>query len=310
MELIFLGTGSGVPSKKRNVSSLALQMLQERQATWLFDCGESTQHQILRTNIRPRRIEKIFITHLHGDHTYGLPGLLSSRSFQGGETPCTVYGPKGLKAYIDISLEISGTKLTYPLKVIEVQEGCIYEDEIIKVEAIALEHGLESYGYILEEKDLPGELMPVKLKSEGIMPGPIYQKIKENESITLEDGRVIHREDYIGPPKRGKKLAILGDTRYIESLAGKIRGADILIHEATFAGKDEQLAYDYYHSTATQAARIAEQAEVGELILNHISSRYQNEAVDDMLEEAKEIFPRTFIASDFYRHPVRKMEGD
>ncbi|MFG6114430.1 ribonuclease Z [Halobacillus sp. MO56] len=304
MELFFLGTGSGVPSKERNVSALALQMLQERQSTWLFDCGESTQHQILRTNIRPRRIEKIFITHLHGDHIYGLPGLLSSRSFQGGETPCTIYGPKGLKEYVETALRVSGTRLPYPLEIIEVTEGVIYEDDGLQVKSIRLEHGLESFGYIIQEKDQPGELLPERLKEAGVSPGPIYQRIKQNEATELSDGRVIQRVDFIGPSKRGRKIAILGDTRYLESLADDLKHADILVHEATFAGADEQLAYDYFHSTNRQAAQLAKLADAKQLILSHISSRYQGEEAEELLREAREIFPNTVIAHDFYEHPV------
>lgn len=304
MELFFLGTGSGVPSKERNVSSLVLRMLEERGTTWVFDCGEGTQQQILNTNIRPRRIEVIFITHLHGDHIYGLPGLLSSRSFQGGETPVTVYGPRGLKEYLDISLRISGTHLRYPLYVEEVEEGLLFEDDQFFVEAVALEHGLDSFGYILKEKEKLGELQPEKLKELGINPGPIYQRIKNQKQTRLEDGRVIYREDVIGPPKKGRKIAILGDTRYIPRLKDHIQGADVLVHEATFASDETQMAYDYYHSTIQQAATLAKEADVDELILNHISSRYQGEAIEQLESEAREIFEHTTIAYDFFQYEI------
>ncbi|WP_226582819.1 ribonuclease Z [Halobacillus litoralis] len=304
MELFFLGTGSGVPSKERNVSSLVLRMLEERGTTWVFDCGEGTQQQILNTNIRPRRIEAIFITHLHGDHIYGLPGLLSSRSFQGGETPVTVYGPRGLREYIDISLRISGTHLRYPLYVEEVEEGQLFEDEQFIVEAIKLKHGLESYGYILQEKDKLGELQPDKLKELGIKPGPVYQQIKNQKETKLEDGRTIQRKDVLGPSKKGRKVAILGDTRYIPELADALKNADVLVHEGTFAGEEEEMAYDYFHSTVKQAATLAKDAGAGELILNHLSSRYQGEAVEQLLKEAQTIFPNTTIAHDFYQHRI------
>ncbi|KHE71851.1 ribonuclease Z [Halobacillus sp. BBL2006] len=306
MELFFLGTGSGVPSKERNVSSLVLRMLEERGTTWVFDCGEGTQHQILKTSIRPRRIEVIFITHLHGDHIYGLPGLLSSRSFQGGETPVTVYGPRGLKEYIDISLRLSGTHLRYPLYVEEVEEGLLFEDDQFIVEAIALRHGLESYGYILKEKDKIGELQPEKLKALGINPGPVYQKIKSQPQTQLSDGRVIHRDEVIGPPKKGRKIAILGDTRYIPELKKPLQGADILVHEATFGGNETQMAHDYYHSTIKQAATLAKDAGVKELLLTHISSRYQGEAIKQLEAEAQEVFKNTTIAYDFFQYQIQR----
>ncbi|TGB04384.1 ribonuclease Z [Halobacillus salinus] len=306
MELYFLGTGSGVPSKERNVSSLVLRMLEERGTTWVFDCGEGTQQQILNTNIRPRRIEVIFITHLHGDHIYGLPGLLSSRSFQGGETPVTVYGPRGLKEYIEISLRLSGTHLRYPLYIEEVDEGILFEDEQFVVEAIKLEHGLDSYGYILKEKDKLGELQPNKLKELGVSPGPIYQTIKSQEQTRLEDGRIIARSDVIGPPKKGRKVVILGDTRYLPALKDPLHKADVLVHEGTFSGEDKELAYDYFHSTVKQAAHLAKEAQVGELILNHLSSRYQGESIKQLEEEARTIFPNTTIAYDFYQHAIER----
>ncbi|MCA0982834.1 ribonuclease Z [Halobacillus yeomjeoni] len=304
MELFFLGTGSGVPSKERNVSSLVLRMLEDRGTTWVFDCGEGTQHQILNTPIRPRRIEMIFITHLHGDHIYGLPGLLSSRSFQGGETPVTVFGPRGLKEYIDISLKLSGTHLRYPLHIKEVDEGILFEDDNCSVEAVKLEHGLESFGYILKEKDQIGELQPDKLQALGIQPGPIYQKIKSQLETKLEDGRVIQRDDVIGPPKKGRKIAILGDTRYIPELKHHVKEADVLVHEATFASEETEMAHDYYHSTVQQAATLAKEAQVKQLVLNHISSRYQGDAIEKLEAEAKEIFKNTVIAYDFYRHSI------
>ncbi|RWZ60154.1 ribonuclease Z [Halobacillus fulvus] len=306
MELFFLGTGSGVPSKERNVSSLVLRMLEERGTTWVFDCGEGTQQQILNTNIRPRRIEAIFITHLHGDHIYGLPGLLSSRSFQGGETPVHVYGPPGLKEYIDVSLRISGTHLRYPLHVEEVQEGLLFEDEQFFVEAVKLQHGLESFGYILKEKDKLGELQPSKLKELGIEPGPIYQSIKNQPYTQLEDGSIIDRNDVIGPPKKGRKISILGDTRYLPELVEHVKGSDILVHEGTFASDAEEMAHDYYHSTVTQAASLAKQANVKQLILSHISSRYQGESVNQLKVEAQSVFPNTTIAYDFYRHYIAR----
>lgn len=148
--LYFLGTGAGVPSKGRNVSAIALQLLEERGQTWLFDCGEATQHQILHTSVRPRRIEKIFITHLHGDHIFGLPGLLGSRSFQGGTTPLTVYGPKGIKQFIEVALSVSTTHVKYPLEVVEItEEGTVFEDNEFYVETKRLSHGIECFDIVL-----------------------------------------------------------------------------------------------------------------------------------------------------------------
>jgi ribonuclease Z len=299
MEILFLGTGAGVPAKMRNVSSLVLKLLDERGSLWLFDCGEATQHQILHTSIKPRRIEKIFITHLHGDHIYGLPGLLSSRSFQGGDSLVTVYGPKGMKEYIDISLQVSGTYLKYPLEIIEVVEGIVFEDDQFLVEARKLDHGIISYGYRVIEKDRPGSLLVEKLKEANIPPGPLYKKIKAGEDIVLEDGTRLHSSQFRGEDIKGRIVTILGDTRLCDNAYTLALQADLLIHEATFAKDEEQLAHDYFHSTTRQAAMVAKEAGVKQLCLTHISSRYDKKASQLLVEEAREVFPTTVIAEDF-----------
>jgi ribonuclease Z len=308
MEIVFLGTGAGVPAKKRNVSSLAIQLLQERGATWLFDCGEATQHQILHTSIRPRRIEKIFVTHLHGDHLFGLPGLLGSRSFQGGETELTIYGPEGIKEFISVSLKISHTHLRYPLKIVEITDGIIFEDDTFFVQAAKLDHGLTSFGFRIVEKDLPGPLLVEKLKEKGIPPGPIYKQIKQGKRIVLENGEVIHGGDFLGPAKKGRVVTIIGDTRYCEKSIELAKDADVLIHEATFGADEEQLAFEYFHSTSKQAAEIAYRANVKTLVLTHISSRYQGEEIDKLISDAKKIFPNVYAAYDFWQMEVPRNE--
>jgi ribonuclease Z len=306
VEFVFLGTGAGIPSKGRNVSAIALHLLEERGTTWLFDCGEATQHQILHTNVRPRKIEKIFISHLHGDHIFGLPGLLGSRSFQGGDTELTVYGPKGLKEFIEVSLKVSNTHIKYPLHIIEIEEGIIFEDKHIRVEVQKLEHGIPSHGYRLIEKDVPGALLVDKLQALGIQPGPLYKKIKDGETIELEDGSILDGKDFIGPPQRGKVVAILGDTRICDNCLSLAQDADVLVHEATFSAEDEEQAYEFYHSTTAGAANIAKEAGVGQLILTHVSSRYQGEDCAMLLQEAQVIFPNTILAEDFTRVTVKK----
>ncbi|MEI4618948.1 ribonuclease Z [Bacillus pfraonensis] len=307
MEFVFLGTGAGVPSKGRNVSAIALQLLEERGETWLFDCGEATQHQILHTSVRPRRIEKIFITHLHGDHIFGLPGLLGSRSFQGGTTPLTIYGPKGIKQFIEVALSVSTTHVKYPLEIVEItEEGIVFEDKQFSVEMKRLSHGIECFGYRIVEKDIQGHLLVEKLLEEGVKPGPIFKRLKDGETVELDDGRVLHGKDFIGPPQKGRIITILGDTRYCEASRQLAQDADVLVHEATFAAEDEGQAHDYFHSTTEQAARIAVQANVKRLILTHISSRYQGDTYKELLKEAQTLFANTEIAMDLKHFPVER----
>ncbi|GAB3791557.1 ribonuclease Z [Virgibacillus kimchii] len=301
MELFFLGTGAGIPSKERNVSSIALKLLQELNSIWLFDCGEATQHQMLHTSIKPGKINKIFITHMHGDHIFGLPGVLSSRSFQGGKEALTVYGPKGIKEYTEKTLRLSETTLTYPLEIEEISEGFLFENDKFAVYAKELDHKIPTFGFRIVEKNRPGELLVEKLKNLGIEPGPVYRQIKEKKQVTLEDGRVIFRKDVVGPDKPGKVITILGDTRYPSAFGDFVKGSDVLVHESTFRHENRDLAHKYFHSTATEAANLAKKNNCSRLVLTHISSRYQREESAALLQEAKKIFPETEVASDFYR---------
>ncbi|MCI1904456.1 MAG: ribonuclease Z [Enterococcaceae bacterium] len=300
MEIQFLGTGAGVPAKQRNVSSIALKLLEEINATWLFDCGEGTQMQILRTTIRPRKITKIFITHLHGDHIFGLPGFLSSRSFQGGDTPLDIYGPQGIKRFIQTSLETSGTRLGYLIRYHELAEdGCLFDEQGFRVEAKVLDHGMTSFGYRIHEKDHVGELQVDKLKALGIPSGPLYGQLKKGAQVELPNGEMLDGRDFLAPSIPGRILAILGDTRPTPQSVELAAGADVLVHEATFSADEAKMAKQYYHSTSLQAAEIAKKAQVSHLILTHISARYLFKDAQRLLREARKVFPLTEIANDF-----------
>ena len=190
MEITFLGTGAGMPAKYRNVTAITLKHLQDG-AIWLFDCGEATQHQILHTSLKPRKIEKIFITHLHGDHIFGLPGLLGSRSFLGGIEPVTIYGPKGIRDFVEMSLSISQSHLKYDIHYVEFEDELYLDEGDFIIEAKLLDHGIPSYGYRIVEKDKPGSLMADELKKIGVKPGPIFKQLKTGATIQLEDGTII-----------------------------------------------------------------------------------------------------------------------
>jgi ribonuclease Z len=300
MQIEFLGTGAGSPSKQRNVSSLALRLLEERNAVWLFDVGEATQHQILNTTIRPRKIEKIFITHLHGDHIFGLPGLLSSRSFQGGTEPLTIYGPVGVKEFVQATLRISESRLSYPIKFVEItDDGEIFNDRTFSVYAERLDHKITCFGYRVVEHDHPGELQVDKLRKLGIPSGPVYGQLKEGKTVKLADGRVLNGNDFIGAPQKGRIVAILGDTRKTKNAIDLANNADVLVHESTFGKGESKLAHNYYHSTNVQAAHIAQNAHVHQLLLNHISARYVGKKAYNLANQVRDIFPNTRVVKDF-----------
>jgi len=300
MQLEFLGTGAGSPGKFRNVTSTALRLLDERNEVWLFDVGEGTQHQILRTTLKPRKITKIFITHLHGDHIFGLPGFLSSRSFQGGNEPLTIYGPKGIRDFVMTAMRVSGTRLSYPLRFEELSgDGVIFKDATFKVSCQHLEHRIEAFGYRVEEAAHPGELQADKLKAMNIPSGPLYGQLKAGQTVTLPDGRTINGQDFLGAPQAGRIVTILGDTRQTPNAVSLAQHADVLVHESTF-GKDEgKLAHNYYHSTSTQAAQVAKKAGVHQLLLTHISARYTGKLSKELQKQAQQVFPNTKVVRDF-----------
>ena len=301
MELQFLGTGAGMPSKMRNTSSVVVNLSAEGEGLWLVDCGEATQHQILHTSLKPSKISKIFITHLHGDHILGLPGLLSSRSFLGGEDALHIYGPVGLEEWLTTTFQLSQTHLTYQLVIHEVRDGVVFENDYFLVTAKSLRHVIPCFGYRIEQKPLPGKLLIEEVTKMGVPKGPLLKQLKDGEDVELPDGRLVLSKDVTGEPQEGFTVTILGDTRYCAEAIELAHKADILVHEATFDLDTGELAKDYGHSTIGDAATTAKIAEAKTLIANHISARFLPRDIPELLKQGKAIFPELYIAEDFAR---------
>jgi ribonuclease Z len=301
LQITFLGTSSGVPTRIRNVSGVALR-LPQRAETWLFDCGEGTQHQIARSDIKISQITRIFITHMHGDHIFGLMGLLASGGLAGNSQRIDIYGPPDLDDYLKACRRYSQTHFSYPVKVHTVRPGLVFEDSDFRVTCQLLKHRVPAFGYRVAEKDKPGHFDVEQAKALGIPPGPIYGQLKQGETVTLDNGKRIHGKDLCGPPQIGRKLVYCTDTIFCEAAIELAQNADTLIHEATFAHQDAELAYQRLHSTSTMAAQVALAAQVQHLLITHFSPRYApGNPIEpkDLLAEARAIFPNTDMAADF-----------
>lgn len=294
MEIIFLGTSSAVHSKDRNHPSIALKAFGE---TFLFDCGEATQRQLIKTNASPMKISKIFITHYHGDHILGLPGLLQSMSLNGRETKLTVYGPKGLHKVKDAIYSLGYCAIEYPVEFIEIDSGIIIDTEEYFIEAQRVKHNVLALAYSIEEKKKP-RFLREKAIELGVPVGPAFGRLHNGEEVEV-DGKIIKPEQVLGPDRKGRKITYSGDTRPCEEMIMLARDSTLLIHESTFIQKEKTNAEEYGHSTSVDAAYIAKDSNSKELILTHISTRYGDEYSDIMLKEAKEIFENTKLAKDF-----------
>tara|TARA_B100000700_G_scaffold323641_1_gene427835 strand:- start:151 stop:1128 length:978 start_codon:yes stop_codon:yes gene_type:complete len=312
LQITFLGTSSGVPTLARNVSAMVLR-LPQRSELWLFDCGEATQHQFIRSDLRLSQLRRIFITHMHGDHLFGLPGLLASIGLSGNSSGIDIYGPAALENYLYGIIESTRSRIGYPINIHPVEESAnkgkvLIEDKNFVVSCCPLIHRIPSYAYRVDEKPKPGRFNLELAKELKIKPGPIYAALQNGEKVQLKDGRILNGEDFCGPKRIGRSMVYCTDTVFAETAVHLSKKADLLIHEATYAHQDSDLALKRQHSTSTMAAQTAAEAKVGQLILTHLSPRYapgNKITAKELLHEAKAIFPNTLLAKDFLRLEVK-----
>ena len=293
MEIIFLGTSSAVHSKERNHPSIALKAFGD---VMLFDCGEGTQRQILFTKVSPMKISKIFITHYHGDHILGLPGLLQSMSLHGRESKLTIYGPHGLNNIKNAIYSLGYCAIDFPVEFVEIDSGIIEETDEYVITAQRVRHNVPTLAYSIEEKKKP-RFLREKAIELGVPVGPAFGRLHNGEEVEV-NGKIIKPEQVLGEPRKGIKITYSGDTRPCEEIISLAQDSTILIHESTFINKDNTNAEEHAHSTSIDAAYTAKYSNSKELILTHISTRYGEEYANIMLEEAREIFENTRIAKD------------
>jgi ribonuclease Z len=284
--VFFAGTAGSLPSQRRGLPALLIRRGGDR---ILVDCGEGTQRQLLRS-IGLTELDEIFITHLHSDHWLGLPGMLKTFDLRGRDTPLYVYGPRGVSELIEGLMRFAG-RTTYELYVIELEDGEILERDGYEIEAVKVDHRGPALGYVFHELDRPGIFDPGAAREAGLTPGPEFGRVQRGETVNG-----VAPEQVIGPARIGRKLALSGDTRPCEALRHAAHGSDVLIHESTFAIEEAERAHQTGHSTASQAAGVALDAEVKLLALNHFSIRYP---VSVLRDEAREIFANTVLPRDF-----------
>ncbi|MBQ6813014.1 MAG: ribonuclease Z [Methanobrevibacter sp.] len=292
MEIIFLGTSSAVPSRERNHAAIIIRDFGE---VFLFDCGEGTQRQLIDANVSPMKIDKIFITHFHGDHILGLGGLIQSMGLRKREEKLDIYGPKGIKRVMNTICHTGYFKIDFELNVHEVDEGTVLETDQYMINTTKTKHSVPNNAYSIIEKKKP-RFLREKAIELGVPVGPDFGKLHNGQEVEI-DGRIIKPEQVLGKPRKGIKVTYSGDTRPSSKMIVLAEDSDVLIHEATFEEADREHASEHGHSTAKDAADIAKQANANMLILTHISPRYQK--YDILLNEAREVFENTEMAEDF-----------
>ena len=289
---MFIGTAGSAPTARRGLPATLVRRGGDR---LLFDCGEGTQRQLLRS-IGLIDLEEIFLTHFHADHFLGLPGMLKTFGLRGRETPLTIYGPPGLRALFEALRPVVGPT-AYEVRLIELEPNEPLERDGYLVAPFAVAHRVRAYGYILVEQDRPGRFDEERARELGVEPGPDFGRLQHGQPVSV-DGRDVLPEEVLGETRRGRKLVLTGDTAPADSTRAIAHGADLLVHEATFTAEEADRAAETGHSTARGAAELAAAAQVSLLALTHISPRYPAE---ELRSEAREVFDATIVPRDFDR---------
>jgi ribonuclease Z len=292
LDLVFLGTAGSMPTANRSPTALLVRRGGDR---LLFDCAEGTQRQMLRSSVGLLDLREVFLTHYHADHYLGLPGMLKTFALRGREAPITIYGPRGLVTLFGSLRRIFG-KLTYEYELVELGPGDALERGDHRIVVFPVAHAVSSVGYALVEEDRPGRFDVETADALGVPPGPERGLLQRGEPVALGDGRVVTPAEVLGDPRPGRTVVIAGDTSPSRTVVEVARGADLLVHEATFLEDEVERARETAHSTAREAAELARAAGVALLALTHLSSRYFG---PDAAREARVVFPETVVPRDF-----------
>jgi ribonuclease Z len=295
LEVFVLGTSGMMPLPGRFLTSA---MVRRDGDLYLFDCGEGTQVSLKMLNLHWKKIDSIFISHMHADHVTGLPGILMLSSQVDRTTPLTIYGPAKLKEYVDSSRKILDMYINYEIIVKSVEEGVILDDPEFTVTAFSLDHTKPCFGYTLQEKMRPGEFHPEEAKALGVPMGPLWGKLQGGKDVTLEDGRVVTSSMVMGQPRKGRKFSYVTDTLYLPKIAHFVEDSDLLLCEGMFTGDLLDAAREKKHMTCVQAAQIAKDAHVKKMGLIHYSPRYSDYELRYLAKDARKVFEGTILTKD------------
>ena len=302
-EVVPLGVGSALPTQTRHLSAT---LVRREGRSVLFDCGEGTQLQLVRGGLTRGSLDAICITHLHGDHLYGLPGLVTTLAMLERETPLTIVGPAGIRAMMDAIPGITSDG-ALPIRYVELASGfehqVVYENADVTIAARPLDHRVFCAGYRYQEKARPGSLDGEAARAAGITEGEHFEALKRREPVTLADGTVVSPDGLVGPERPGAAFAYVLDTMPCDGGRALARDADLVMHEATFEGQHTDRAHEVGHSTARQAAEVARDAGARRLLLTHFSARYNS--TDQLVTEARRVFTETEAAEELRRYDVR-----
>jgi len=293
LSLTFLGTSAARPTVERNVSSISLVREAE---TLLFDCGEGTQRQMMRSGVS-FAFSDVFFTHFHADHFLGIIGLVRTLGLQGRTDPMHLYGPGGAERVLAKAIELGVEKAPFPIEIHEFKPGHVIKRKDYDLETFPVEHGGAGVGYVLREHRRLGRFDPEKARALGIPEGPLWGKVHKGEAVEGAGGRMVKPEELVGPARTGRVVVMTGDTSPCKETVKAAKGADLLVHEATFGEEEKERARETQHTTAAEAAKIAKDAGVRRLVLTHLSARY-SAAPDILLKEAREVFDETIVAKD------------
>ncbi|MEA3294223.1 MAG: ribonuclease Z [Euryarchaeota archaeon] len=304
LRVTFLGTSGSVPTPERNTSTI---LINRKSELILFDCGEGAQQQMMRAKTGMGNLTSIFITHFHADHFLGIPGLVQTMNFNGRTKPLNIYGPYWVEEFVRIMVALGFYKLKFDIKAIELNPGDIVNRDEYHIEAIKTKHSVPSLGYVLTEKDRPGRFDRKKANELGIPEGPLFKRLHMGEDIKIND-RTIKSSEVVGPSRPGRKIVYSGDTRPCNEIIAASSKADLLIHDGTLANDMIDWAKESMHSTTGEAASVAAQANVDQLVLTHISSRY-SENTDVLYNDAKHEFKNVTIANEFMEIEIAYRDG-